>query len=578
MPVGQLTLANPLRPEPPRVRSAPRWSVFVALGCALACGERAGGDKTVVIASGGDADILFPLLWSQGQARLYTDLLFDKLADIGADQRTVGDAGYEPRLATRWTWSADSLAITFALDARATWHDGTPVRAHDVQFAYQLFTDTVVRSGAGADMARVVDSVTVEDSLGVTVWYKSRFPEQFHAIAYNLVPLPAHLLAAMPRDSLRTSAFARQPVGNGPFRLVSWEKGVRMEFAAYDRFAGGRPKLDRVIFTIVSDGSAATRAVLAGDADFVETVGFDDLAEVARNPDVRLVPIRGYEYGFAAFSLLMPDGRAPHPIFGDRELRRALTMAVDRAAMVRTIHDSLGRPGIGPFSRSQWTADTTLTPLPFDRAAAMRVLDSLGWRPGADGVRTKGGRRLAFTVTVLATNRVRPRYAELLQQAWREVGVAAAVDPVDPSGLTARLSSHKFDAAIFSWRATPSPSGARQTWGSAGYRAGSPFNAGGYRSAAFDAHVDSGLAARDVASARAHFRAAYQTAVDDAPAVWLYEPLVTAVAARRVVTGEIRPDAWWQSLRHWDVTGPRRVPVAGDTANDSGARADAPRP
>jgi ABC-type transport system substrate-binding protein len=310
-----------------------------------------------------------------------------------------------------------------------------------------------------------------------------------------------------------------------------------------------------------------------GDADFVETVGFDDLPEVARNPDVRLVPIRGYEYGFAAFNLRTPDGKAPHPILGDRALRRALTMAADRAAMVRTIHDSLGRPGIGPFSRSQWTADTTLATLRYDPVAARRTLDSLGWRVGADGIRTRNGQRLAVAITVLATNRVRPRYAELLQQAWREIGVAASVEPVDPSGLTDRLGKHRFDAAIFSWRATPSPSGARQTWGSAGYRPGSPFNAGGYQSAAFDAHVDSGLGVADVVAARAHFRAAYQTAIDDAPAVWLYEPMVTALAGRRLVTGEIRPDAWWQSIRHWDVTGPRRPGAAADT---TGTRAPTP--
>ncbi len=543
-----------------------RWGRVCAAGALLiaaGCGERTDGDKTVVIAAGADGDLLFPLLWSESQARVYTELMFDKLADIGDGQNTVGDAGYVPRLATSWRWSPDSLAITFAIDPRARWHDGRPVRATDVRFAYLLFTDSVVRSGPGRDIARVTDSVTVGDSLTATVWYKARAPEQFHSVVYNLVPLPEHLLATIPRDSLRDSEFARRPVGNGPFRFGSWERSVRFELLAFDEFARGRPAIDRVVFTIVSDAAAAARAVFAGDADFVEAISFDDVAEAARHPAVRLVPVRGYEYGFMEFNLRTADGRQPHPLLADGGVRRALTMALDRATLVRSVHDSLARPGLGPFSRSQWTADTTVTQIAFDPAAAERSLDSLGWRKGADGMRARNGRPLTFEV-ITTPNKVRVRYAELIQQALARVGVAVTINPLDQGAFRDRLSAHRFDAALFTWRSTPSPSGTRQTWGSRSYQAGSPFNAGGYRNAVFDAHVDSALAARDAAAARAHFRVAYQAAVDDPPAVWLYDPLLVAAANQRLVTGTFRPDAWWQSIASWDVTGPRtrRTPSA----------------
>ncbi len=66
----------------------------------LACGDV--GDKTVVISAGADGDIALPQLSSQTQSRVYAELLFDKLAEIGQSQNTVGDAGYVPHLAARW--------------------------------------------------------------------------------------------------------------------------------------------------------------------------------------------------------------------------------------------------------------------------------------------------------------------------------------------------------------------------------------------------------------------------------------------------------------------------------------------
>lgn len=538
------------------MRSRARLSWMFACVVAAACGD-AGGARTVVIASGGDGDVLVPRLWIETQGRVYTELMFDKLADIGPTQNTFGDAGYEPRLARSWTWAADSLAVTFHLDPRARWHDGTPVRAVDVRFAWDVYNDPKTGSGT-SDFGGLVDSLTTPDSLTVTVWYRARSPEMFHAVAYNLVPLPEHLLRNVPHDSLRQSAFARHPVGNGPFRFVAWEKKVRFELAANDDYFLGRPRIDRLIFAIFADASAAARAVLAGDADFVEIVSPDDAAEAVRHPDIRLIPAPRYEYGFLAFNLYIPGGRAPHPVFADRAMRRALAMIADRPALVRAAYDTLALVGLGPFTRLQWAADTTIAQPPHDTAAAARMLDSLGWRRGPDGVRIRNGRRLSFTISVSSSSRPRVRMAEVLQQQLAQAGVESRIDPVDPLAFRSRIAAHQFDAALFSWATTPSPSGMRQTWTSRAYQLGTAYNPGGYANPAFDAAVDSGLAALDVRTARAYLRRAFQAVIDDPPAIWLYEPRLPAAVNARLVVAELRPDAWWQSIRAWTVTGPPR--------------------
>lgn len=551
----RLTLAHPHRET--RVSRMWRAGVRAAFVATIAAGCAEPADQTAVIAAGGDADALIPLLWNQTQGRIDTELMFDKLADLGPGQSSLGDASYTPRLASTWTWAKDSLSITFHLDPRARWHDGVPVTARDVKFAYAVYTDTSVHANAGEDFRRALDSVTAPDSLTAVVWYRARSPEQFHSVAYNLVPLPEHLLTNIRRDSLRTSAFARHPVGNGPFRFIAWTPGDRLELAANTEYAWGRPPLDRVIvMTLRPD--AASRAVLAGDADFYERFTLDDVAEAAKSKDVDVVHVGQYAYSLVNFNQVGPDGRSPHQVLGTAAMRRALTMAVNRPAIVRNVLDSLARPALGPFTRAQWTADTTLRQLAYDTAAAAKTLDSLGWRRGPDGTRARNGKPLGFTLTVMSSSRPLMRTAELLQQAWTAAGVKVTLDPLDPRALAERLGGWQFDAATLTWNASPSPSGLRQTWGSASHRKGSPYNAGGWANAAFDAQVDSGLADRSLAGAKAHFAKAYQFAVDEAPALWLYEPALVLGKSRRLVTGPIQPDAWWQSVRNWKVTGPRR--------------------
>ena len=541
------------------MRVPKRWCVvsglLSAVLCASACGEVAG--KTAVIAIGGDGDALIPNLWTQTQARVYTDLMFDKLADIGPGQNTLGDAGYEPRLATGWTWSKDSLSIAFHLDPRARWHDGRAVTARDVRFAFQVYADPKTGAAGGRDMAASMDSVSVGDSLTATVWFQTRTPEQFHSVVYNVIPLPEHLIGSVPHDSLRGSAFASHPVGSGPFRFVSWDKSKSLEMAANDAYPHGRPKLDRVVFTITNP-KAAVRAVLAGDADFYERFTLDDMAEAARSSDVRVVSAPQYVYGVLEFNLRSADGKQPHPVLSSVGVRRALTMAVDRVALERNILDTLGMPGIGPFARSQWTADTTLVQLAYDTSAAVALLDSLGWRRGADGVRSRGGRPLAFAISVSSSSRAGTRYAELLQQAFARVGAKVSVDLSDQQALGARIGNHTFESALLTWTATPSPSGTRTLWGTKSMAKTGVQNAGSWSNAGFDAQVDSGLAAMAPAAARAHFKLAYQAAIDDPPAIWLYEPMLVPGMSKRLVTGPFRPDAWWQSIPAWTVTGPPR--------------------
>jgi peptide/nickel transport system substrate-binding protein len=348
-------------------------------------------------------------------------------------------------------------------------------------------------------------------------------------------------------------------VGDGPFKLVKWEQQVRLEVAPSSSYHGARPVLDRVIWSFAPDASTLLKQFMAGESDFLEGLTPGDVPAVVADPALRLVRLGAYNYNFLQFNLRDGASARAHPLFGNRALRRALTMALDRGLLVRSVFDTLGRVGLGPFVRAQWAADTGLAQIAFDRAGAARVLDSLGWRTGADGVRARNGRPLAFTLLAPTSSPPRMSFAVLIQEQLRLVGVKVEIEKMDFPAMQARMMNHAFDALMGGLAVSPSPSGVRQTWTSAASRNGG-FNYGSYDNAAFDAQVDSALTATRPSSAKSHYRRAYQIIIDDAPAIWLYEPPNLAGASTRLQLGTVRPDTWWMGIPGWSIAPGKRLP------------------
>lgn len=521
-------------------------------------GAAAGG--TLVISVGGDPETLLPPIASTTTAQMIGDLVYDRLAEIGDSLNTVGDLGFQPRLARAWSWSEDSLSVTFEIDPAARWHDGVPVRASDVVFTYHLYADPANGSPYAVSLA-AVDSVTAPDSLTATIWFGERSPMQFYDAVNTMSILPEHVLTNLRGPALRASSASRTPVGSGRFRFVKWNASQSIELAADTLNYRRRPQLDRVIVTIAPDMNTALTRLSGGEADLIEQVPASSLADIGRDSSLAIVLSRGLDYNFMQFNLNDPVSHSrPHRLFGDRELRRALTMALDRRSIVLNAYDSLADVAIGPTVRAYPTTDASLVQLPFSRDAAARMLDSLGWRDSdGDGVRDRNGVKLEFKLAVPATSQARNAMAVLIQEQLRQTGVKVDIDAMDIPGFVDRQTRRNFDAVIGGWHVEPSPGGIRQTWGSGGAPAPNGSNYGSYRNAAFDAHVDSALASGTLADRKSHFSRAYRIIIDDAPAVWLAEPKRVMAIHKRIRTAALRPDAWWANIAEWSIPAGERI-------------------
>jgi len=532
--------------------------ILAAIGCTGDEAESGGG--TVIISSAADADALLPPLRTSVGGRMMSELLFDPLVEVGPELNTFGDAGFASRLAKSWSWSADSLVITFALDPSAHWEDGHAVVGRDVRAGFAAIREPANGSTTLSDVTEI-DSVHVVDEHTVSMHFRARSAEQMYT-ASLVFPLPAHLVDTIPAGALSTSAFAQHPVGSGRYRLVSREPTVRIELAAVAGHYRGRPGPDRVALVVSKEPSTAIAKLWTEEADVFDVLPPPDVAEAAMHPHVQLVRTLGFDYTFVGFNFRDPrDTSRAHPVLADVRLRRAIAQSIDGTSIVRALFDTLARPGAGPFVRAQAAGDTTLVHPAFDATAANAALDALGWtKRGRDGTRMRAGQRLVLRALVPAPSANRVRAAVLVQEQLRGVGIDMHVEKVDGQAFGAARDAGAWDLIFGGWGTTPSIRGIRGTWGGRAHKGWGRLNSGNYASTAFDAALEAGFSSLDTATARGHFRDAFRTITDDVPAIWLYEVMPVSAVNARFTLPRWRPEAWWRTIADWRLDPSRAMP------------------
>ncbi len=515
------------------------------------------GCGTIVVVTTAEADILLPPATHTDVGVGLTDLIFAKLADLGSELNTVGDRGFVPVLATGWNYE-DSLTIAFRLHPDARWHDGTPVTAHDVAFTFDVYRDTLVNAPAGPRIAHVA-SVTARDPQTAVFRFERAYPEQFFDAVYHMRILPRHLLESAPRGELATHAFGRQPIGAGPYRFVRWQSGELVELAADPEFFMGRPGIKRVIWRFTPDPNTALTQLVAGDADVMHALGGPpNIERVANAEHLRPVPYPVPVYMFIGFNFRDAENRdQPHPLFSNHQLRRAVSMAVDRETLVRALMGDYGNVPVGPVTRPIWVWDQDIRQLPFDSAGARQLLAELGWTDSNnDGILDREGRPLAFELLVPSSSGLRRQAAVIMQDQLKRVGIDMTITELEFNTFFARSAAGQFDAHFGAWGQDPSPSSIEDIWSTAGIDGQ---NFGRYSNPEVDRLIHSAVTAQDLEEARRLWQEAISVMNADAPAIWLIEPVAVAGVHDRFEGVSIRTDQWAANLWTWKVASDRMI-------------------
>ena len=441
-----------------------RIRVIAAAGAAavvVACGERGdggdGGAAALVADSlrdGGTAVVAFLaepssmnelVSFDSNSEELQNFVLFTTL--IRYDERLEP----VPYLAKRWETakSGDQMTLTFYLHDDVKWHDGVPTTADDVKFTFDRAKDPATAYPRVASLA-LYDSAVVRDSFAITFYLQ---PHSDYMDPWSwFTPMPKHILGDVSPTDIAAHPFGTKgPVGNGPFRFVEHRAGDRWVFESNSDFPeslGGPPHLGRLVYRVITEPTTRLAELLAGEVDVYFAVDPPQVAQLESAPDLRLI-----SYPSRAYTFINWNGRKS--FFRDANVRRAMTLGIDRDRIVDAVRYGLGQVAIGPIPPFHWGHHRDLEPLPYDPDSARALLDAAGWldRDG-DGIRERDGVRFSFELKT-NQNPTREDIMTMVQADLTEIGVEVRTRVQEAQSLGADITSpeRRFDAFVLGWEA-----------------------------------------------------------------------------------------------------------------------------
>ncbi|WP_183099580.1 ABC transporter substrate-binding protein [Nocardioides pelophilus] len=335
-----------------------------------------------------------------------------------------------PGLAEVWTSSRDGRTWDFDLVDDATFHDGTPLTPEAVVNALDI-----VRKDAASPLAEApIDQITATTS-GVRFELSARHL----TLPAVLTHYSTMILAPASYDEDDRVA---EMIGSGPYRVDRVELPGTIEVTRFDDWRGTPPEIEHISYQTV--GRAESRALMAtgGEADIVWHLEPAGRQQVEATDDTELVSTLQPR-------TIMLKVNNEHPILGDVDVRRALSLALDREAMAEAVlrESDLAATQLLPPSLTAWN-QPDLAPLEHDVDAARELLEDAGWTAGSDGILTRDGTPLRLTLLTYPDRPELPALATAIQASAREAGIDIEVEVTNSSEIPAQHADDTLELAL----------------------------------------------------------------------------------------------------------------------------------
>lgn len=473
------------------------------------------GDR-IIFGTIGEASNLISYLTSDSASHEIADLLF--VAPLRYDKNLEP----ETWAAEKFVMEDDGKKMLFKLKKGILWQDGVELTAYDVEFTYKLVISPETGSPYAEDFLKIKE-FKVLDRYTFEVSYDKFFAR---AVASWMSPiLPKHVLEG---QNVRQSKFGRNPVGAGPYRLKSWEAGSRLTLEASPSYFGGTPKIAEVVYRIIPDDATMFMETRAGRLDVMNLNPLQYLRQTSgqywQSEFNRFRYLAGV-YIFLGFNL-------EHNFFKNQEIRKAVSLAINRNDLVQGVLLGQGIAAFGPFKPGSWAYHPLLKPVEQNRGLAKEILAEAGFRPGRDGILEKNGQRLAFTILTNQGNEQRILTATLIQSQLREIGVEVKIRTVEWAAFIKEfVNKGKFDAVILGWTIPQDPD-IFQIWHSSQAHDGG-LNFIHYKNPEMDKLLEEARSTPDQAvRAQMYFRA-QEILADDQPYCFLFVPYALPIVQKR---------------------------------------------
>jgi peptide/nickel transport system substrate-binding protein len=456
---------------------------------------------------------------------------------------------FKPLLAKSYEWSPDRKTLTFHLREDAVWSDGVPVTADDVRFTWQAHRHKDVAWDSAYMKDHITDAEVVNPKT-VRFHFAKVYAKQMQDVNEGGI-LPKHVWEKLPFSQWRDNGdwFREHLVVSGPFNVGQWDPQQQVVLVRNPRyFEKGRPYLDKVVIRNIADATSLLTQLFSGEIDFAPQVQPEDVKRIQENPRLAAIP-----YWFRTYVCVIWNERSS--MFADADVRRALTLGIDRQTLADTLFPGMARVAVSPIVQSVWAFDRSLGPLPYDPQEARRILESEGWKDtNGDGILDKGGKPFSFVLLSNAGNQQRNDAAVMIQEQLKQVGVRVEPRIVEFNSLVDDATSGGFDAMVFGFQMDTSMDLTAQ-FGSDAEKEG---NFGAYKNPEFDRLMVEAMAKPQSQDAKPALDRIQQILHRDQPVTFLWESQRLSAINRRI--HDARPNVLFSlyNLEDWWVDAPER--------------------
>lgn len=426
------------------------WWIALAVAAPL----WASAQTTLRYCAAGSPKTLDPAMTDSGVDHVASIQIYGTLVDTrrGSDEII-------PALATAWTVSPDGLAYSFELRQGVAFHTtdyfkpGRTFNADDVLFTF----DRLLSRGAFAQALPGVSPYVISFGWDKLIRKVEKLSD--HAVRITLAQRDASFLSALSFAfaSIHSAEYgaallkagtpariAQAPVGTGPFMFKNFRMDSVLRLTAHPGWyrKAERPRADQLVFAITPDSTVRAQRLKRNECDIAAPVSPAELAELRKDPAIRVASVPGLNIGYLAYNL-------KRPALARLEVRQALDMALDKAAIVRTVFGDAGVVADSPMPAVSWAHDDTLRAAPHDPARARALLQKAGVLP------------LTLTLwampVVRAYNPNAQLMAQMIQADWAKVGVTAHIVTYEWGEYLRRIDQGEHDTALIGWNADPEP-------------------------------------------------------------------------------------------------------------------------
>jgi peptide/nickel transport system substrate-binding protein len=426
------------------------WAVAAILAaCAPATPGGGGSTRVFTVAQQREPASLNPALENGVSSTEWGELLFQYLVKYDDRGRLIGDAAAAVPSLQNGGISRDGLTITYHLRHGLRFADGAPLTARDCAYSIDAISDPAnsPQSRFGYDIVRAAEA-RGDDTL-VLHLTRPFAPLLTVVLAPQGFPiLPAHIVSRF--HDFNQIAFDSAPIGSGPYVVVKWVHGDRVELRANPYYYRGRPAIARLDVRFVPDANTAINLLRTKEIDgYFSDVDYGNYPILAQIPGVRVTKTPMNAVGALIFN-------TQDPVTRDPRVRRALALAIDIPATMRKTYRgavSTRDAGRGLFI---WAYDRRAYPdVGYDPVQARTLLEQAGWKLGSDGVRHKDGKPLDLLFILQAATPGDAVIGNAVAQYERSVGAELTLKAfnvtqfVAPANLGGPVYGGKFQLALY---------------------------------------------------------------------------------------------------------------------------------